>query len=81
MESLIEFVVNFIAGYPIFATIVMIVGILRVVNKPLFALLHAVASLTKPEWDNEILNKVESSAAYRYVCYFLDYITSVKIKK
>jgi hypothetical protein len=74
-------IVNFAANYPIFVVIASVIGILRIINKPLFALLHAIASITKSEKDNEILAKVESSKAYALFCYLLDYVASIKIKK
>lgn len=74
-----EFIIQFASQYPIVASILMVVGVLRLINKPLFAFLNAVVVATPTTKDNEILKKVETSKAYQYISFLLDYLGSVKV--
>lgn len=74
-----ELIVSFASQYPIVASILMVIGILRTINKPLFAFLRTVVEATPTAKDNEILQKVETSKAYQYVSFLLDYVASVKL--
>ncbi len=74
-----DLVIQFAAQYPIVATILMVVGVLRLVNKPLFAFLNTVVAATPTPKDNEILKKIETSKAYQYISFLLDYLGSVKM--
>lgn len=74
-----EFIIQFASQYPFVATILMVVGVLRLINKPLFAFLNAVVMATPTPKDNEILKKIETSKAYQYVSFVLDYLGSVKL--
>lgn len=62
------------------ASVLVIIGACRVINKPLFALFHAVVDVTKTEIDNEWLKKLEESKPYKVFLFILDYVGSVKVK-
>ena len=68
-----------IAKFPVLASVLMVIGVLRLVNKPLFAFLRTVVDATPTPKDNEILVKIETSKAYKYVSFVLDYLGSVKL--
>lgn len=77
-----ELLTGLISQYPIVAQILMVIGLLRLINKPLFSLLQSVVDYT--DWtqkDNELLKKVLESKAYKYVSYLLDYSASIKMPK
>lgn len=74
-----EFIIQFASQYPFIATILMVIGVLRVINKPLFAFLNTVVVATPTPKDNEILKKIETSKAYQYISFVLDYLGSVKL--
>lgn len=59
----------------------MVIGVLRVVNKPLFTLLREYVNVTPDPKDNEILDRVEKSKFYSAFLFALDWLASVKIKK
>lgn len=78
MEQLL---IDFLSGNPNFATFLAIVGACRLINKPLFALLHAVVDVTATKVDNEYLERLESSKGYKAFIFLIDYFFSVKAKK
>lgn len=61
--------------------IIWIVGLLRVVNKPLFAGIRSYVQSTESKEDDEMLDAVERSKTYRLVSFILDWTTSVKMKQ
>jgi len=65
--------------YPIIVAILSVIGFLRVIFKPLFTFLHAIADATKSTKDNAILASVEDSKVYKAVVFVLDYIASIKL--
>lgn len=67
------------SDHPVFMTVLSVVGALRLLNKPLFSLLHAVVEVTPTKSDNELLAKVEASKAYKWFVYLLDWFASVKV--
>lgn len=67
--------------FPILATVLGVMAIMRAVNKPLFALLHAYVDATATTTDNAELDKVETSKVYKAICFALDYAFSIKLPK
>ena len=59
----------------------MVVGVLRLINKPLFALLRQYVNLTPDKKDNELLDQVEKSKAYQVFLFAIDWLASIKLKK
>lgn len=76
MEALI---VAYATQYPLLVSGLVFVGILRTINKPLFALLNAYVQATPSEKDDEVLKKVETSKVYTHLVFLLDYFTSIKL--
>ena len=65
--------------YPHIAAVLLVVGILRIINKPIFALLHVIVQSTKTEKDNQALEKVEKSLLYKIFLFTLDWLASFKL--
>lgn len=76
MEQLIQ---SLATQYPWLIGIFATIGVLRTINKPLFALLRMYVASTAGEEDDEILNKVEKSKAYIWFSNILDYVGSIKL--
>lgn len=57
----------------------LIVGSLRVVLKPLFALAYAIASVTPDKKDDEAVKKIEEHKVTKAIAFALDYVASVKL--
>lgn len=65
----------------LYIVIVSLVGTLRLINKPLFALAHKFVKLTPFHIDDLVLEKVESSFFYKAFLFVLDWFASIKVKK
>lgn len=61
-----------------FGTVLMIVGALRVINKPLVSFLHVVVGATTTPRDDEVLAAAEASGVYKWFCWGLDWLFSLK---
>lgn len=77
MDTLI---IDLLSKVPGMVEILVVVGTLRLVNKPLFSLIRSVVDSTPTKKDNEVLDKVESSGIYKTFTYVLDWFGSVKIE-
>lgn len=79
MESIAQFIIGFLQQYPFFASLVFIMGALRVVFKPLMLVLHEYVLYTPNEADNAALDKVEQSGIYKSFLMVIDFIASIKL--
>lgn len=80
MESfLLALLAKAVAQFPIASSLLMIIGVCRVVMKPLFALLRAFVLSTPTPKDDLLLDEVEHSKAYLALVWFLDYTASIKL--
>lgn len=76
-----DLIVGLMAANPTFSTFLMIVGLLRTVNKPLFATIQAFVDKTETSVDNEWWKKVQAHPAMKATLWLLDWGASVKIPK
>ncbi len=72
-------VLGFVSQNPIAATVMLVLMVVRAVNKPMFAIAHAIVAATATKSDDEFVAKVEASKAYKAFCWFLDYVFSIKM--
>jgi hypothetical protein len=79
--DIIAIIQGFVDKYPVLASILLGMGIARAVFKPVFSILRTIVSATPSAKDDAVLDKVESSKAYKAVAYVLDYLASIKIAK
>lgn len=79
-EALKEILKSLIEQYPVLSSALFGIGLLRAINKPLFALVRAYVEYTLTKKDDEILNKIEESKPYRVIVFLLDWFTSIKVK-
>ncbi len=73
-----EILASLVANYPFVMSVVAIVGALRLVIKPIMALLHAVAAQTPTKADDEALAKLTQSKLYAGFLFVLDWLASIK---
>jgi hypothetical protein len=78
--ALATLLINLVSQHPILASIVGMLGIARMINKPLFALLRAYVLATPNPADDLVLDRVEASKAKKAVDFALDYAFSIKPK-
>ncbi len=61
--------------------IVVIIGSLRLLLKPLQGVFQVIVDLTPSQKDNEVFAKVLESKPYKIVAYVLDWLGSIKVPK
>lgn len=66
---------------PVILSILSVIGLLRLIMKPVMSILKAVAAETKTDKDDLIVEKIESSAVWKGLCWVIDYVASVKLPK
>ena len=76
MDALI---LSLVAQYPVLASVLLVMGGLRIVVKPLMGILHELAIYTPTQKDDELLGKVEASSFYKGLVYVVDWFASVKL--
>jgi hypothetical protein len=74
-----QFIAEMVAKYPTLAAIVVVVGIMRIIAKPLMTFLHSVVQATPSDWDDKLLAKVEASKWLKWLLWALDYAASIKV--
>lgn len=75
-------VLEMLAGkYGFMAQVVAVVGSLRLIFKPLMALLQSIVGVTPSVKDDELLAKVLAHPAYKAVAFLVDMVASVKLPK
>lgn len=78
-EALNAFIVQFAQNHPIILTILSVIGVLRAINKPIFALLHAYVLATPSTSDDALLSSVEQNKIVRALLFALDWTASIKL--
>jgi hypothetical protein len=76
-----EAILALMMKYPATSSVLVVMGVLRAVFKPLFSLLQAYVDATESKTDNEKLQKFMESKIYKALAYLLDYAASVKLPK
>ena len=78
---MLDFILEMAAKYPAFASVFMLMGILRAIFKPLMGLLHTYVEATPSDKDNKMLEDLKKSKGYASLVWLLDYFGSVKLPK
>jgi hypothetical protein len=81
MDFIADLLQKLVDQAPMLTSLFVVVGVLRVVNKPLFAFLHTLVDATPTDVDNKVLNEVEQSKLYTTVTFVLDWLGSIKLPK
>lgn len=85
MEAILLWIQPLLEGaagqYGVIAQIIMIIGMLRVVMKPLMSLIQAVVQVTPSLADDSFLAKILEHKVYKAIVYLLDWSASVKLPK
>lgn len=74
-----ELLVDLVTKYPLAATIVGVIGVLRLVFKPVMSAARSIVEATPSQKDNEFLDKLEASKIYKAVAYVVDWFASIKL--
>ncbi len=78
VTAIIQQILAWANQYPTVATIIMIIGTLRLIMKPLMSFLHQLVAITPGTGDDQLLDEVEHSQIYTTFMYILDWFASIK---
>ncbi len=78
-DTIIQILLAFIAKYPLASSLFMIMGVLRAVFKPLVTAARAYVESTPGLGDDEKLDGIMGSSAYKAVAFELDFVASIKL--
>lgn len=81
LEWILDFAVGLMGTHPAFATVLMIVGLFRVLFKPLIAMVDAYVNYTENKTDDKMFKDFLASPFYSTIVFILDYLASIKLKK
>ena len=73
-----ETVAQLMVQFPWIATILMVVGVIRLVVKPLMELAKSVAASTPSTKDDAVIAGVESNKIYKTFLFVIDWLFSLK---
>jgi hypothetical protein len=76
-----SWVLGLLSGNPIVASILVIVGSLRLAVKPLMTLIQIYVKLTPYDSDDKWLQNLEMSKGYKLLIYLMDWLLSVKVSE
>ena len=72
-------VIHFIQGNPMFGSLLVLLGMIRLAIKPLMTLLQIYVKWTPYDQDDKWLASVEQSKGYKVLVYLLDWLLSFKL--
>jgi hypothetical protein len=76
-----DLIVGLMATNPTFTAFLTIMGLLRAVNKPVFATIQALVDATETKADDKWWAKMQEHKAMRALLWVLDWTASVKVPK
>lgn len=76
---LVSFLAPLVTQHPWIATVLLLVGVLRSVFKPIVTVLEQRAAATADTADDERLKKAEASWWFRALAWLLDFGASIKV--
>lgn len=76
-----EMLLALIGKYPMVASVLSILGLIRLIVKPIMEVIKAYVEFTPNKEDDSFVNKVIASPIYNKFLFILDWLFSIKIKK
>ena len=76
-----DIILDIVKSLPWFGDLLMLMGVLRLVFKPLFNILGSVVDATDSKVDDQYLAGLKASKGYAVVLWALDFFASVKISR
>lgn len=73
------FIAQLAEKYPLVATLALFIGGLRLVFKPIIAIIEAVVAYTPYDSDDKWLVQVKANKIYLAIAWFVDWSTSIKL--
>lgn len=79
MVDIIAFILQLASKYPVVATVLMVIGTLRVFFKPIFAAIEVAVGESASKRDDEVLAGFKASKFYKVLVFILDLTASIKL--
>ena len=76
-----DLILDLVKDLPWFADILMMMGVLRMIFKPLFSIAHTLVGVTETKADDQALASFQASKGYAAIVWALDFFASVKLPK
>ena len=76
-----DIVLDLVKGLPWFADVLMLMGVLRMIFKPVFSIAATLVGATETKVDDEALASFKASKGYALIVWALDFFASVKLPK
>lgn len=74
-------IIELVSKYPVLGSVVAVMGMARLILKPLMVFLKEAVLATPSDKDDLVLGKVEGSKIYKAIVFLLDYLFSLKLPK
>lgn len=78
-NALVDFLTNMVTQYPKISIVISIVGLLRLLAKPIMTIIEAVVKWTPSTTDDEALAKFEAGPIWKWILWGLDWLGSIKL--
>lgn len=80
VDWILNLALAFLTKYPWFAVVASVMGMLRMVMKPLMSLVRSLLEAVKgKDAGDKLADGVETSGVYKALAYVLDWFASVKV--
>lgn len=76
-----QIIIDMVSKYPIGMSILLGMGVFRVVFKPMFAFFRVFVEATPGQGDNQLLDSFERGPIYKGMAFLADFLLSVKLPK
>lgn len=73
-------IMSLLVTYPGVASIIFVVGTLRLIMKPVMTAIDAIVTATPTPSDNEVWNNIKNASWFKAILWFIDWFGSIKIK-
>lgn len=78
---MLEIIHSLIDQFPVLSSLLVAIGVLRAIFKPLMTLLEKYVEATPSKKDDKWLLKVKESKYYAGIVWLIDYFASIKMPK
>ena len=75
-----DVIMGILETLPWYGSLVLVMGTLRVIFKPLFSIIQTVVKATPSKTDDKLLTELKGSNAYAILVWAIDFFASVKLK-
>lgn len=74
-----QLVAEMVMNYPNLMSVVVVLGVFRMVFKPIVTAVQAYVDATPSKIDDEKFEEIKKSSAYKSVSWLVDYLMSIKL--